>query len=116
MLTKTLLGRRTWAESRRVREPRRTALPRGSQPLVFGNGVSRLTRTWSGSGSFLVVPTPLSQGGFQHKGSWEVGCLLLLTPPKFSRLVFRAAPPTLSGPPTVRELLQAAIVVLGQGG
>ena len=29
---KTLLGKGTQVESRRVREPRRTALPRGSQP------------------------------------------------------------------------------------
>ena len=37
MLTKqeTLLGRGARAESRRVREPRRAALPRGSQPRVL---------------------------------------------------------------------------------
>ena len=31
----TLLGRGTWAESSRVREPRRTALPCGSQSWVL---------------------------------------------------------------------------------
>ena len=37
MLTKqeTLLGRGSWAESRSIREPRRTALPRGSQSQVL---------------------------------------------------------------------------------
>ena len=30
-----LLGRGAWAESRRVREPRRTALPRGSQSPIL---------------------------------------------------------------------------------
>ena len=32
---KTLLGRGAWAESSRVREPRRTALPCGSQSWVL---------------------------------------------------------------------------------
>ena len=31
----TLLGRGAWVESSRVREPRRTALPRGSQSQVL---------------------------------------------------------------------------------
>ena len=31
----TLLGRHTWVEIRRVREPRRTALPCGLQSLVL---------------------------------------------------------------------------------
>ena len=37
LLTKqeTLLGRGVWAESSRVREPGRTALPRGSQSQVL---------------------------------------------------------------------------------
>ena len=37
VLTKleVLLGRGVWAESRRVREPRRTALPHGSQSWVL---------------------------------------------------------------------------------
>ena len=42
MLTKqeTLLGKGTQAESSRVREPRRTALPRGLQSRVYGDGIS----------------------------------------------------------------------------
>ena len=41
MLTKqeTLLGRGTWAESNRVREPKGTALPCGSLGF-YGDGVS----------------------------------------------------------------------------
>ena len=41
MLTKQeiLLGKGAPAESRRLREPRRTALPRGSQ-LFYGDGIS----------------------------------------------------------------------------
>ena len=42
VLTKqeTLLGKGTWVESRRVREPRRTALPHGLQSQVYGDGIS----------------------------------------------------------------------------
>lgn len=42
LLTKqeTLLGKGTQAESSRVREPRRTALPRGLQSRVYGDGIS----------------------------------------------------------------------------
>ena len=42
MLTKqeVLLGKGTRGESRRGREPRRTALPCGSQSRVYGDGIS----------------------------------------------------------------------------
>ena len=42
MLTKQeiLLGKGTRVESRGVREPRRTALPRGSQSQFYGDGIS----------------------------------------------------------------------------
>ena len=42
MLTKleTLLGRGARVESSRVREHRRTALPRGSQARFYGDGAS----------------------------------------------------------------------------
>ena len=35
-----LLGRSAWVESRRVREPRRTALPCGSDLRFYGDGIS----------------------------------------------------------------------------
>ena len=42
MLTKEeiLLGHGAWVEKGRVREPRRTALPHGSQSRVYGDGIS----------------------------------------------------------------------------
>ena len=42
MLTKqeTLLGRSAWVESSSVREPRRAALPRGSQSWFYGDRIS----------------------------------------------------------------------------
>ena len=79
---KTLLGRDTQAETSRVRETRRTTLPRGLQSPVYGNGVSFwvvsgqsscLYHIWSDSASFLVAHKSLSQDGFQHRGFWEVG-------------------------------------------
>ena len=69
-----LLGKGTWVESRRVREPRRTALPHGSQLgfMVMGL-VSRLSlANHSDSESFLVVQALFSQDGCQREGFWEV--------------------------------------------
>ena len=42
VLTKqeTLLGKGAWVESRRVREPRRTALSHGLQSWFYGDGIS----------------------------------------------------------------------------
>ena len=42
MLTKQeiLLGKGTWVESSRVREPRRIAVPHGSQSRFYGDGIS----------------------------------------------------------------------------
>ena len=60
----TLLGRAAQVERSRVREPRRTALPRGSRLQVYGSGVSFqvvsgqsscLAHIWSDLGSFLMV-------------------------------------------------------------
>ena len=50
------IGKGTWVESSRVREPRRTALPLGSGFMVMGL-VSRLSlANYSESESFLVQP------------------------------------------------------------
>ena len=68
------LGKGAWAESRRVREPRRTALPQLtiSGFMVMGL-VSRLSlANHSDSESFLVVHTLFSQDGGQRRGFWEV--------------------------------------------
>ena len=68
MLTKQeiLLGKGTRVEISRVREPRRTAVPRGSQSRVYM--VMGLVSGWSlanhsNSESFLVVHALLSQDG-----------------------------------------------------
>ena len=76
MLTKQepLLERSAWAESRRVIEPRRTALPCCSVSGFMVKGlVSRLSlASHSDSGSVLVAHTSLSQDGFQQEGFGEV--------------------------------------------
>ena len=82
MLTKqeTLLGRGAQAESRKVREPRRTAVLVARSLRVYGDGVSFWLSlanhlAWpifGDSGSFLVVRASLNQDGFQRKGLWEV--------------------------------------------
>ena len=62
-----------------VREPRRTALPRGSQSRVLRGWDSFPGGLWPShadpdkSGSILVVHTLSSQDGSQQGGSWEVG-------------------------------------------
>ena len=62
-------------ERSRVREPKKTALPCGSQSRFYGNQVS----VWFLSGQLLwlrVIPGgmySLSQDGFQQEGFWEVG-------------------------------------------
>ena len=76
MLTKQeiLMVRAVQAESNRVREPRRTALPHGSVLgfMVMGL-VSRLSlASHSDSESFLVVHALFSQDGCQREGFWEV--------------------------------------------
>ena len=76
MLTKQeiLLGKGAQAESSRVREPRRTALPRGSvsgfmlMGLVSGLSLAK----HSDSESLLVAHTLLSQDGCQWERFWEV--------------------------------------------
>ena len=75
MLTKpeASLGRGTWTESRRVREPSSATRLSVSRVMVRGF-ISRLSlASHSGSGSFLVAHASLSQDGCQQRGFWEVG-------------------------------------------
>ena len=69
------LGRGAQAESSRRREPRRTALPRGSVPgfRVRGLVLGLPLVSHSDSESFLVACASFSQDGFQQEGFWEVG-------------------------------------------
>ena len=76
MLTKQeiLLGKGTRAESSRVREPRRSAMPRGSVSgfMVMGLVSGLSLANHSDSESFLVVHALFSQDGCQREGFWEV--------------------------------------------
>ena len=60
-----LLGKGTQVESRRVREPRRTALPLAHSLGFYGDGISFRVAlaNHSNSESFLVVHASLSQDG-----------------------------------------------------
>lgn len=65
----TLLGRGAQEETSRVREPRRTGLPRTRSPRFYGDGVS-FQAVWgqpSDSGSLLVAHTLLNHDGFQQE-------------------------------------------------
>ena len=90
MLTKQemLLGKGTQVESSRVREPRRTALPRGSHCPV-------LWWFWEVDGH-AVSPLDLSR-------TLLVGGGLLV-------------PYSLSGSPVIKHLMQMVTMVPGQGG
>ena len=95
MLTKQeiLLGKGTQVESRRVRDPRRTALPRGSQSLGFM--VTGLVSGWSlsnhsNSESFLVAQhhSAKTDASERDSGKWtDKQCPLLTFPELFWLLV-----------------------------
>lgn len=77
------IGKGRPGKSSRVRGPRRTALPPGSQPLVFWDWgwfpgcfwpIFLLSLYWSDSGSLLVAPASWSRQ-IQRQGSWGVGGL-----------------------------------------
>ena len=83
--------------------------------------VSRLSLAkHSDSGSSLVVHTSLSQDRFQPEGFWEVGRTYRLFPSLFgpswtlSCYFLEVVPPSLLGPPIVRQLRQAIIIMPGQ--
>ena len=86
-----LLGKGPWVESRRVREPGRTALPQlaaVSGFMVMGL-VSRLSSAnHSDSESFPVVPCPAKMDAREKdSGRWSDMRCLLLTFPELFRLV-----------------------------
>ena len=64
-----LLGKGTWVESRRVREPRRTALPCF---LVIGLVSGLSLANHSDSESLLVVHALFNRDGCQREAFWEV--------------------------------------------
>ena len=93
MLTKQdiLLVKGTQMESRRVREPRRTTLPRGLQSQFYGDGISfQGVLSQSFSESFLVVHalTLFSQDQREKdSGRWSDRWCHLLTFPELFWLV-----------------------------
>ena len=102
-------------ESRRVREPRRTALPQSRVLLVSGWSLAN----HSNSESFLVAHASLSQDGCYQEGFWEVdghagsSFNLSQTLPVGGGLL---VPYSLSGPPVIKQLMQMVTMVPGQGG
>ena len=131
MLTKQeiFLGKGTRAESTRVREPRRTAVPCGLQSYVdkflccsfmLIGLISRLSlANHSDSESFLVVHTLFSQDGHQWEGFWEV-VRHVVSPFDLSRTLLVGGgllvPCSLPGPPVIKQLMQMVTMVPGQGG
>ena len=122
MLTKQEIfgGKGTRVESSRVREPRRTALPRGSVSgfMVMGLVSGLSLANHAGSESFLVVHALFSQDGCQ-RGFWEVvGHVvspfdLSQTLPVGGGLL---VPCSLAGPSVVKQLMQMVTMVPGQSG
>ena len=107
----TFLGRGAWVESSRVREPRRTALPRDCQGFMLPDCLWPIIL----SQGFLVTHVSLGQDGFQG-GSWEVAGHLV---PSFdvSRTLPVAGgllvPCSFPGPPAGKWLRQTVTVVPG---
>ena len=67
-----LLGKGSRLESSRVRESRRTALPRGRGFMVMELISGWSLANHSDSKSFLVVRALFRQDGCQREGFWEV--------------------------------------------
>ena len=126
MLTKqkALLGRSARAESRRVREPRRTAL-RGARSLrVYDDGGFRVVsgqssssaHIWSGSGPswWRAHLSAKMESGARVSGRLAgpiVSSLLLSAPPGFSRLVLSGGAAFFWGRSVVRQLTQVVSVL-----
>ena len=106
MLTKqeVLLGKGARVESRRVREPRRTAeTVSGSMVMVLASELSLANH--SDSESFLVVHALFSQDGCQREGFWEVVGQVVSPFDLFQTLLVGGGlliPCSLPGPPVVK--------------
>ena len=117
-----LLGKSTWAESSRVREPRRIALSHGFAVSGFMVMVlvSELSlANYSDSESFLVVHALFSKDGCQREGFWEV-VRHAVSPFDLSQTLLVGGGLlvlcSLPGPPAVNHLMQMVTLVPGQGG
>ena len=103
-------------------EGRRAALPHGfmgmgvSLQVVCGLYLAQLILGLAQGPSWCHMNLSAKMdSSAKDPGRWVVPSLLL-SPPRSTWLVFRAAPGSLSGPPTGRPFMQAAVVGLGQGG
>ena len=104
-----------------MREPRRTALPPGSQSgfMVMGLVSGWSLANHSNSESLLVAHASLSQDGCWQEGFWEVDGHAV-SPFDLSRtlpvggglLVLHS----LSGTPVIKQLMQMVTTVPGRGG
>ena len=118
-MAKILLGKGTWVESSRVREPRRTALPHGSVFMVMGFVSGLSLANHSDSESFLVAHALFRQDGCQREGFWEMAGHVL-SPSDLSRTLQVGGGLlvlcSLAGPPVVKQLAEMVTMVSGQGG
>ena len=92
MLTKqeALFGRGAWAESSRVTEPRRTALPRGSQSRVYGDGLVSglsLAIVLTQGPSWRCTHCSAKMEAREDSGRWSGTWRLLLAFPRFFQMV-----------------------------
>ena len=122
MLTKQeiLLGKGTWVESSRVREPRRTALPLARSLGFYGDGISFWV-VFGQSFSFRVFP-----GGARiAQPRWMLARGILgsgltrgvsFRPFPNSSGWWWLIPDSLSGSPVIKQLVQMVTMVPGQGG
>ena len=103
------IGKGTWMESRRAREPRRTALPCGSQSRFYDDGI-RFHVVSGQSFWFRVLPgaSHITQPRWipanRILGDWQdmwtgVSSLLLTFPEFFQLVVSLLFPHSLPGPP-----------------
>ena len=80
-----LLGRESWVETSRVREPRRTALPHGLMVIGLVSGLSLANHSESWWHMHLSAQMDASE---KDSGRWsDVWCLLLTFPELFQLVV-----------------------------
>ena len=117
-----LLGNSTRVESSRVKEPRRTALPRGSQSLVFlvmglvsGLSLANHSNSVFPGGARITRPRWMLARGILGSGRTHA-----VSPFDLSRTFPGGGgllvPYSLPGSPVIKQLMQMVTMVPGQGG
>ena len=114
-----LLGRDTRVESRRIREPRKTALPHDLQSWFYGNGIRFWVASHSDSRVLPVGARLVQPRWMQREGFWEVvGRVvspfdLSCTLPVAGDFLVQCSLP---GPPVIKQLIQMVTMAPDQGG